>query len=450
MKKKRLTAMAVLLLCVFLSGCTPRLATLDSLMHPPKISGVNAEIQEAFEAAVPEKGIVLKTPTAGEYRSAYVVYDIDSDKENEVIIFYSYEKDKTVVHMHVLDKQDGAWVTVDDIKGAGGEVYRVDFGDMNSDGVPEIVVSWSLFESKGNKLLTVYGVQPEDTLSLRSVISEEFTQMISVDIDDDGADELLMILIDTTVEGSKSHVQILSMDRQGTVSKSGGISLTSAVSIIGLQAETTEAYGKKQVRIFIDEKINDTTAITEVVYVDEQNGSLVSPLTAQNSGVTPPTARSISLLSADINGDGRIEIPTSRKLAGGMTKNGEDTQTDVSLTVWSVPENGKLSVQSTCFMNYASSYMFAFKTAWLDKITLVNDVGERKCTFYRWDNKNKKQGAELFSLLAVPESEWKENPQEGYKLLKGSHTLVYAYKITQSGRAYGITEEILSEQLNPI
>lgn len=254
MKKKWRSAAALFLLCVMLSGCTPRLSTLDSLMHPPRISGVNVEIQEAFEAAVPEKGLVLKTPTAGEYRSAYVLYDIDGDEEEEVIIFYSYENDKTSVHMHVLDKQNGTWTTVDDIKGAGGEVYKVDFSDMNSDGIPEIVVSWSLFESKGNKLLTVYGVQSEKSLSLRSVISEEFTQMISVDIDDDGADELFMVLIDTTVEGSKSHVQILSMDRQGTVSKSGGIALTSAVSIIGLQAETTQVNGKEARFAFLSTK----------------------------------------------------------------------------------------------------------------------------------------------------------------------------------------------------
>ena len=51
------------------------------MMHPPALSGENAGIQKAFEKAVNDKNIVMKTPTTGDYRSSFILYDFDGDGE---------------------------------------------------------------------------------------------------------------------------------------------------------------------------------------------------------------------------------------------------------------------------------------------------------------------------------------------------------------------------------
>ena len=108
-----------------LCGCTPTLTGVDNLMRPPKLSGENAGIEEAFSRATANRSIKMKTPTTGEYRSAYVLKDIDGDAEEEVITFYCNANDETAVYMHILDRVEERWETVADIKGKGSECRKL-------------------------------------------------------------------------------------------------------------------------------------------------------------------------------------------------------------------------------------------------------------------------------------------------------------------------------------
>ena len=127
--KKKLFAMLLLCLCLCFSfsGCNFTLKAVDKMMHPPALSGENAGIQKAFEKAVNDKNIVMKTPTTGDYRSSFILYDFDGDGEDEAIALYSYSTDETAVYLHFLDCRDGEWLSIADIKGSGSEVYKIDF-----------------------------------------------------------------------------------------------------------------------------------------------------------------------------------------------------------------------------------------------------------------------------------------------------------------------------------
>ena len=107
--KKKLFAMLLLCLCLCFSfsGCNFTLKAVDKMMHPPALSGENAGIQKAFEKAVNDKNIVMKTPTTGDYRSSFILYDFDGDGEDEAIALYSYSTDETAVYLHFLDCRDG-------------------------------------------------------------------------------------------------------------------------------------------------------------------------------------------------------------------------------------------------------------------------------------------------------------------------------------------------------
>ncbi len=91
--KKKLFAMLLLCLCLCFSFSNAILLSrrLIKMMHPPALSGENAGIQKAFEKAVNDKNIVMKTPTTGDYRSSFILYDFDGDSEDEAItlqLFY--------------------------------------------------------------------------------------------------------------------------------------------------------------------------------------------------------------------------------------------------------------------------------------------------------------------------------------------------------------------------
>ena len=213
MKRKCVLLLLSSLLIFGLCSCSARITAVDELMRPPRLSGENSGIQEAFELATQNKIVQVKTPMAGEYRSAYVLYDFDADGTQEAITFYTDTKDETTAYMHVLDFNGTRWESVADINGKGSEVYQIDFCDMNGDGRQEIVVCWSLFESTGGRVLTVYTPRvDENTVSLRELAQEPFTQMLPTDVDADGRDEIFLMLITTEFGANHTVCRVLAMD----------------------------------------------------------------------------------------------------------------------------------------------------------------------------------------------------------------------------------------------
>ena len=89
--KKNLFTMLILCLCLCfsLSGCNLTLKAVDKMMHPPALSGENAGIQKAFEKAVNDKNIVMKTPTTGDYRSSFILYDFDGYGRDRRVFTFS-------------------------------------------------------------------------------------------------------------------------------------------------------------------------------------------------------------------------------------------------------------------------------------------------------------------------------------------------------------------------
>lgn len=447
---KRKTVFFLLLLpalCMLLGGCRFRLTAVDRLLRPPKLTGENAGLQRAFEKAVDTKNVLMKSPTTGLYRSAYVLFDFDGDGEDEAVAFYGDPSDNTVVYMHVFDKNGaGEWVSAADVKGSGSEVYKLDFCDMNGDGIFEIVVCWSLYESRGNKLLTVY--EPENRegkFTLRAIATENFTQTLICDLDGNGRDEILSVLADTASEVSRSRGRLFRMNDDFSITLASEAELTPAVSVSALKLEEDPQGG----RVFVDFVINDAEIVTDVLCWEAREERLVSLLKEENLQQPPRTARSSKLASGDMDGDGKLEIPVLRELPGAVTLTGEKEE-PLYLTAWlDVSEKG-LVKKMDCLMLYASSCFFAFDEEWRGSITAVSDVGERSCVFYAYDRANAKRGRELFRIVTLPAGDRRQKPPEGFAVLGSGRSLQYICNITQAGGRLGITPEYIQSHFSII
>ncbi len=84
---KRFAALVLLLMLLPLSGCNGNLLTVEGAMQPPRLTEQQNAIYEALKAQV-GSNIQLKYPQTGEYRSAFVFKNIDSEPTNEAIVFY--------------------------------------------------------------------------------------------------------------------------------------------------------------------------------------------------------------------------------------------------------------------------------------------------------------------------------------------------------------------------
>ena len=115
--KRRLIA-SVIMLCLLaaaFTGCSgAKMKSPMGLMRPPLSAGVDSELKSAFLAAATGKGkaasssdISLISPLSGDYRSAFVLHDIDNDGVDEALVFYKLENEPSKEHMNVLDNVNG-------------------------------------------------------------------------------------------------------------------------------------------------------------------------------------------------------------------------------------------------------------------------------------------------------------------------------------------------------
>ena len=442
MKRKYVLPVLSVLLIFGLCSCSARIATVDELMRPPRLSGENSGIQEAFERATQNKSVQIKTPTSGAYRSAYVLYDFDGDDTQEAITFYRDTEDETTAYMHVLDFNGTRWESVADIKGKGSEVYEIDFCDMNGDGRQEIVVCWSLFESTGGRVLTVYTPRVnETTVSLRELAQEPFTQMLPMDVNADGRDEIFLMLITTEFGANRTICRVLAMDDEFGIYAMDSLELVPALSVLSLQAANMQ---EGTAVVYADCVLNESIAVTEVVYWDTASHCLRAPLTEDNRALVPQTARSASLSCMDVDADGVPEIPTQQFYSNAVTAVGNERQT-LPLTVWLSFDGSALQETTSALMLSGASCAFQLTAAELQSLTVVYEPAAQICSFYR-QLSDGMRGDLLFILSVMATAKWEEGENGALIFLAESGRRTYAYEITQAGEAFGVTPNGLQER----
>ena len=121
--KKRIAALAAASV-LMLSSCTA--ASFEELLSPPRLDGEQSDIYAALRDFT-SGDIILKYPKSGQYRSAFVVRDLDNEPTDEAIVFYEMPNvsDGSSLRLNFLDKRDGKWVSVYDLAASGSEVESV-------------------------------------------------------------------------------------------------------------------------------------------------------------------------------------------------------------------------------------------------------------------------------------------------------------------------------------
>lgn len=448
---KKIIALVVLMTAMTTVFCSCGALTFNSaenLVRPPKLSGDDGDLQAAFEKAVSDKGeYILKYPSAGDYRSAFVRYDIDGDSSDEAFVFYSLKTEEMSVYMYMLDYSDGKWNPVDAIHGDGNEIYSIEFCDLNNDGIYEILVGWNVIESKNNKKLSVYSSYTnEDGLNYKVLAIETYTSMLTVDMDGDSCEEILISLINPTSDDYTTEAKLLKMVgndyNRFQIEAVGRVSLYSEITAFSLISEG-KIDGKTY--IYIDEVAGDIY-LTELLYWDSEKGILISPIHIDMLTVTNcPTSRSLPLNSTDIDGDGELEIPMTRLVANSsMVKTNSATvenpsgSENIYVISWNKYSDGKFDCVSSYIENSEDKFRFSYDEETMKDWSVVfyPDDGITQFFINSKNDKNEEETKLLFSIKAVGLDETVDI--DSY-LFTGSE-FKYTYEITAEGEYLGITK----------
>ena len=431
---------AVLLLGAFIFVMS-RLHSPQEVLAPPNPGGEFRQLQQAFENAVgPGTEYRLQYPDEGEYRSAYVFYDIDGDKERESLVFYTKNGDESNVRVNILEMRDDRWVSVLDESGYGSKIDSVSFADLDADGAAEVILSWSLAGSDASRTMTVHSADlSEAKPAFKNLANMPYKAMLVYDMDNDGRQEILVLWNETTQKVQSNYAALMKMT-------SGGLHQVGEPAVLDSTASLYDKVylqeGKTPIA-FVDARKDDTTMFTEVLWWDGVNQRLRAPFTENATRTNQATLRSPAVPTTDIDENGLYEIPVALV---GMPESEDEEEVPVPLSVWSVTgtaDPGVLVPVEYSLVDTDNRYVLQIDEGYLNSLVAYRNTKTGVITVYETGSGSR--GEPLFSL--VYSEKGKPKKSDGYTFLALSGERAVYGTLTSAGKAEGFTNDNIQNSL---
>ncbi len=410
------------LVCVFgLSGCDFMLGETDSLLRSPEPLGEHAEISKALESTVGKK-FVLKSPKYGDWRTAFVVRDMDGDEVDEALAFYSLDTDGVAeLHMSIIGGDNGDWKVLGDLQLGGTDVERIDFGDLDGDGAEEVAVAWSIYGAPETRL-TVLSPNEETPVPL---YEGSYTDFCIYDMTESEGDELMVFVTDLNDKTTRCS---LLYGEGGKLNEGGAALLSSSIATVR-KFHKTELDGKPTV--YIDATTADGGYFTEIVTVE--GDKLSAPMAQSGGKANVITGRYQPINCGDVNGDNSLEIPCMTVLPNGGNSDGT-----LYLTEWKEYRDGRLTTVEKSVVSKLMQYKIKVDSGWQGKFSCVY-TGENDGTDLYIYNAKKGLGDKVLSVIAVPKEGFDIENHQGMFIIDENSKTVYLGRLYNDKNSLGIT-----------
>ena len=457
------TLIAVILLTFFVS--TSGFRPIDTLMRPPKNEGQNKEIQTAFEESIKDK-YILRNPISGEYRSSFILIDLDHDKDKEVIVFYSNSSAPDVARMNVLDKNGESWKSIADLETAHKQINCVEFSDLDGDKAKEIVVGWSILDTEIANTLNIYKIcKNEESEQIECIFECNYAEFCITDIESDEKNSILVFSKPKPLgrgEGIRATYYSFS-DKK--VDKDHTFLLDPVITSIS-SVNTDKERKTGNVRFFVDGYRADSGLTTDLFYWDKKSKTFKRPLFNESVSVSAGAARNTNIQCKDVNADGSIDIPFEKHMEyQEVTENSDLSGRQQSVICWMSYANGKFYEIYHEIYNPAGKYSLKIKNDWMGSLAVKSNHEKGLLTFYdiRVTNESEEDSESdfifgnltgdseksnaLFTILAISENESNFYDLSGYKYLRTENGYSYFCRIYAAGRKNGISKESIRKIL---
>lgn len=419
--------------CLLLTSCDRLEFSAEKLMNAPMLTAEQTEIRTALTNAL-GTDVKFKYPKAGDYRSAFVMRDLDGDRVEEAIVFYDLGMENTNVAVSVLVNTATGWSPAWTDYGKGINVDSVAFSRMVSPDREDIVIGWSQ-SGNNDKTVTVYSYE-SGTLTLN--YQGEYTEMEIYDVNHDGMEELLLLRHGSS---DPANIKLVAAER-GELVGYPSIELASPAESfpkiqVGMLDATTEA-------IFVDSYDGVDAYSTSIFKCDPVTGRLVDVLSLLSEEADISFDRSQKTYCEDINNDGVMEIPyvPYNAYLPGYDGSSEDINDERYLTQY-LYFNGKAFQPAwKGVVNVKSGYRFEFPSTWVDAVTVAKQqMGVTEWRFIVFDEVLEKDSQVLLTIRTYSPNQKKDtfaDTQNSWVLsTRGS----YEYIATIPG---GVIEEALN------
>ncbi|MBR1864323.1 MAG: hypothetical protein IJ806_09575 [Ruminococcus sp.] len=415
-------------MCLLLTGCTGMTFTVDSLLNAPKLTEEQGEIHQALIAAV-GGSITLKYPKKGQNRSAFVIADIDKEPGEEALVFYEYNSGSTSdegIRVNLLDKDDdGNWYSVKELAGAGTDVDRVIITPMGGRNNTNVLVGYQSI-ANSDCTLEIYNYVDDD---FKRVGHDTYSVLETIDINADSYKELVTIERQANAESGAITAKASLLDLEnGEIVKSDSIDMLSNVS--SYASTVTGLLDTEHEAIFIDGVNPEGMLQTEIVYY--RYSSLQNPMQLSPQKLLPLCTRPLNYYSADVDGDGIVEIPSTRPMTGYENAIIDEM---VYMTTWNVYEDFfNLKEKYKGYYSLSNGYFFAFPRRWNEQVTVKRDTGTGELVIYRYDGDINMSNFEIMRIAVSAKNDAQQLVDDGYRLIDNKGQLDYYVKLPEDKR----------------
>ena len=444
MKRRFLLAVLGAVLAIGLSGCV--FEPVDNLYALPVLPQEYRDLQNTIDATISELGAEYATISYGSNTATIQLLDLDSDGEQETAAVFLRVTSAEEKPMRVcLFRQDSSQTYRQYVmlSGEGTSFNSVAYEDLTGDGSRELIVSWQL--SAGVHILSAYNFTKSGANQLmNTTYNEGYT---TVDLDQDGSQELLVFQKDTTGEG-------YNLSEYYDYQEGGLVMVSSAPLSDGLKNVVRAESG-----------LLSDGLLGVYVTLETENGWLTDIFTLERSGlknVTRDEESGVSLATSwtntaattvDINNDGVMEIPRPQLLTPPEAENVSSQY----LIYWQqVDSRGKSATSCITYHSFTDGWYLTLPNGWdINNITVARDDslsgrGERAVVFYYWPDREEEPRRFLTVYRLTGSNRISRSKQPGRTVLFSDSSTIYCGVLDTGVWNSGLDEDGLSERFKPI
>lgn len=182
---KKLSLILAMLLCmVSLSGCSVFFEEPSALILPPA-SDQDEYVERTLINSFLSDGEHLVVPQDMDNPAAFVDLDVDGDKQQEKMVFWSNNNGHEVGVLLMKQGNDGTWTILDQIRQYGNAIDYFKLIDLNNDGAQEACVGVDI---GGNNVLSVYKLNGDGFADVGQL---NYTFLDIVDMNNDSTNAIL-------------------------------------------------------------------------------------------------------------------------------------------------------------------------------------------------------------------------------------------------------------------
>lgn len=402
MKKIRFISI-ILVLLMMLTSCNITSFDTDGLLSPPQMNTANNEILKTLRSVI-GNSYELIYPSSGNYQTAIISVDLTGNNVNEAVCFYTDGTDKKV-NVIILESIESTWKARGIFKSQASSVERVEFTDIDKDGIKETIIGWQYLSGE-EKALEILSFGKETEMMSR------YTGMYNnVIVFDD-----CVVSISKNTSGKTASATLIGKG-VGEIEILATVALNNAISAFVSIKDGLDKNGKRT--IYVDEQLESLVYTTELLTVGDYGELTIAP-----DEISSLTTRTRASVCTDVDSDGHLDIPTEHMLPEYERNGVKESLVYIS---WYGYDGVKFDYIKSGYVSVNELFFLEIPENWLGKINIQRDVdSERAIHFYITENE---MYIPVFSIRVFSQLEFTDTVQSlGWKAVTTANENVYAYR----------------------